>query len=166
MQSSLCLAFQWRLLTFSPTFHLFSLSRDGYLSRPQYWCGRCVNHGYSLPHVSELCLDSTRQASFGRFALAVSVCKYFCKGQAAEDLGTVTASLEMLRFLVFYSDARTSKAPHLHIKNEYVLCDGPVFLWIIIIVAQVMLLLFEGFNSVTSRRKRRKDRKIFLNIYS
>lgn len=53
----------------------------------------------------------TRQASFGRFALVLRVCKYFCKCQAAEDLGTVTASLEMLRFLVFYSDVQTQKLP-------------------------------------------------------
>lgn len=73
-------------------------------------------------------LESTRQARFDRFAVGLNVCTYFYKGQAAEDLGTVPVSLETLRFLVFYSDVQTSKAPHLHIKNEYILCDGPIFL--------------------------------------
>lgn len=80
-------------------------------------------------------LESTRQARFDRFnectyfyTVGLNVCTYFYKGQAAEDLGTVPVSLETLRFLVFYSDVQTSKAPHLHIKNEYILCDGPIFL--------------------------------------
>lgn len=121
MQSSLHLAFQWRLLTFSPMFHLFQLvltpSKDGYFSRPQYWRGRCVQHGYSLPHPSELCLESAGQASFHRFVVGLNVCKYFCKGQVAENLDTLTASWEILRFLSFYSDVQTSKAPHIHIKK-------------------------------------------------
>lgn len=121
MQSSRRLAFQWRLLTFSPTFHLFWLvltqSKDSYFSRPQYWRGSHIQHGYSLPHPSELCLESTGQAWFDRFSVGLNICKYFCKGQVAEGLDTRTASLEILRFLFFYSDLQTSKAPHSHIKK-------------------------------------------------
>lgn len=118
---SLCLAFQWRLLTFSPPFHVFWLvltpSKDDYFSRPQYWHGRCVQHGYSLAHPSELCLESAGQAWFDRFAVGLNTHEYFCKGQVAENLATLTASFEILRFLSFYSDVQTSKAPYLHIKK-------------------------------------------------
>lgn len=57
------------------------------------------------------------QAWCDGFAVGLNVCKHFCKGQVAENLDILTASLEILRSLSFYCDVQTSEAPHLHIKK-------------------------------------------------